>query len=472
LWEPHLDAICVHLEAVTRGEILNLVITIPPGCTKSITVNVMWLAWMWLQQPSLRFLCAANEEQLVIRDAVACRRLIESLWYRERWGERFTLTSDQNVKSWYENDRRGYRTSTTVKSSVVGKKGDILIVDDPNDARKAESEVDRRSIVNWWDHSFFNRVNDARTGRRVIIGQRTHEEDLIGHVLKQGVVHLNLPEEFDGSRKCVTSIWQDWRTTEGELLRPERFGPHQIAEAKRILGSEAYAAQHNQSPQVPGGARFKRSWFKRSRYRDCTDHWRLLDTGEIILKATLQHAVMLDPANRKTKASKKTAMVNFADAGKDRLLVIDALNQQLALEEIVPTLDGFCARRYGTATPPDWAGIEANGFQLQLCTEARKPQYKHVPVVMEVEPEGKSKLVRATPAVILAEQGRIYLPEEGTADWLEDFLDQLCRFTGDEKVDTYTDMVDCLGYYVRERQRMVPKAVREFRPWVVGGQGQ
>ncbi|MEO8683011.1 MAG: hypothetical protein ABI665_28455, partial [Vicinamibacterales bacterium] len=38
----HLDAICEHLEAVSRGEIRNLLINIPPRHAKSLIVSVFW----------------------------------------------------------------------------------------------------------------------------------------------------------------------------------------------------------------------------------------------------------------------------------------------------------------------------------------------------------------------------------------------------------------------------------------------
>ena len=44
----HIELICKHLEAVTRGEILRLVINIPPGCMKSLLVSVFWPVWEWL----------------------------------------------------------------------------------------------------------------------------------------------------------------------------------------------------------------------------------------------------------------------------------------------------------------------------------------------------------------------------------------------------------------------------------------
>lgn len=200
---------------------------------------------------------------------MAGRRLIESEWYRQRWGERFSLTSDQNVKSWYENDKRGFRTATTVGSSVVGKKGDILLCDDPMDAKKVSSAVYRAGIKEWWGKGFFNRVNHPMTGRRVVIGQRTHVDDLQGYLLATGTwEHLNIPEEFEPSDRTTTKIgWTDWRTERGQWLRPERFGPDQANEFKALNGTVGYSGQYLQKPMPDGGTMFQRAWFA-DRYVD------------------------------------------------------------------------------------------------------------------------------------------------------------------------------------------------------------
>src|SRR5207248_5263203 len=92
----HIDAIVDHLEAVTRGQIRNLLITVPPRHMKSLLVSVFWPAWEWIRWPERRWLYSSYGAQLSIRDSVKCRRLVESPWYQARWGHRFALTSDQN----------------------------------------------------------------------------------------------------------------------------------------------------------------------------------------------------------------------------------------------------------------------------------------------------------------------------------------------------------------------------------------
>ena len=44
----HIDAIIEHLEAVTRGQIRNLLINVPPRHMKSLLVSVFWPAWEWI----------------------------------------------------------------------------------------------------------------------------------------------------------------------------------------------------------------------------------------------------------------------------------------------------------------------------------------------------------------------------------------------------------------------------------------
>src|ERR1700719_4714764 len=127
-----IDAIIDHLEAVTRGQIRNLLINVPPRHMKSLLVSVFWPAWEWIRWPERRWLYSSYGAQLTIRDSVKCRRLIESPWYQERWRDRFALASDQNTKCRFDNDRSGYRLSTSVGGAATGEGGDRIVCDYPN----------------------------------------------------------------------------------------------------------------------------------------------------------------------------------------------------------------------------------------------------------------------------------------------------------------------------------------------------
>jgi hypothetical protein len=106
VWGWHMDAIVEHLQVVP-DEIDKLLITVPARMGKSTLVSVMWPTWHWIQHPETRWLFSSYALSLSIRDSVRCRRIIESPWYQERWGDRYRLTTDQNQKMRFDNDRSG-----------------------------------------------------------------------------------------------------------------------------------------------------------------------------------------------------------------------------------------------------------------------------------------------------------------------------------------------------------------------------
>lgn len=260
----HLDAIVEHLEAVSRGQIRNLLINLPPRHMKSLSVSVFWPVWEWVSNPRRRWLYSSYALSLSVRDSLKCRRLITSDWFQFRWGNRFSLTGDQNAKMRFDNDRMGYRIATSVGGAATGEGGDVVCVDDPHAVQETESRAVREATLLWWDQTMSTRLNDPKSGARVMVMQRLHERDLAGHVLEQGgYVHLCLPAEFEPARRCLTDIgWQDPRTADGELLWPARVGPAEIAEFRRRLGPVGYAGQFQQRPAPAEGARFHAEWFR------------------------------------------------------------------------------------------------------------------------------------------------------------------------------------------------------------------
>lgn len=196
------------------------------------------------------------------------------------------------------------------------------------------------------------------------------------------------------------------------------------------------------------GGRFRPEWFRtyrpfgQFRHGRVPDAWRL---GErLVLSAECQVFVTLDPAATAKDTSDYTAIGAFALTPDRDLLVLEVVRERLPLDGIVPRLAEVCGR-----WRPSWCGLEAVGFQAGLVTEARRhPEIDAV--VVELHPEGRDKLVRATPAILLAEQGGLYLPE--SAPWRADFVAELQQFTGDAKQDAHDDQVDVLAYAALARR--------------------
>lgn len=283
----HIGAICEHLEAVTRREIRNLVINVSPRTMKSMTVAVGWQPWCWTQNPSLKFVFASYSQNLSMRDSLRSRRLVKSNWYQARWGAHsgwhkpVVVANDQDAKNRYETSLYGYRIATSVDGMGTGEGGDFFVADDPHNIKEAESEAKRGAVLFWWDEVVPSRLNDQKTGCRIIIMQRTHDRDLSGHILAKelGYDHLCIPMRYEAYRKykfmsakvgeapqpnkdyigSTTIGWRDPRKKEGELMWPARMGLKEVDELENALGPYAYSGQYQQRPSPRGGGMFKRA---------------------------------------------------------------------------------------------------------------------------------------------------------------------------------------------------------------------
>lgn len=253
-WNWHLDAIAEFLEAVTVGQIRDGLIEMPPRMAKSVSVGVLWPAWVWTHTPSTKWIFGSYAQHLALRDAVKHRDIVRSDWYQQRWPLELADASD--TKGYFRNVQGGHRFAASVGGAATGEGADILVVDDPLKAQDAHSETARTEALRWWREVMPSRLNDQRTGRRVVVMQRLHEADLAGWCREHGYESLSLPVEFDPASRCVVPAlsWQDPRREPGELLFPERIGPDEVVRLRRDLGSYAFAGQYNQQPAPDDGS--------------------------------------------------------------------------------------------------------------------------------------------------------------------------------------------------------------------------
>lgn len=265
----HLDAMAEHLEAVTLGQIRFLLICIPPRHMKSLMTCVSWPAFVWaldaergkfkdavLAGPGVKFLTLSYAKPLSERDATKSRWLIDSSWYQARWGNRFKLRSDQNAKDRYVTDAGGHRIPSAVDALGTGEGGDILIIDDAHNVLDAESDKVRAKTVQWYREVLPTRMNDQRTGAMVAIMQRTHEEDVPGHIIanEPDYVKLVLPARYEHDHP---QVWKRDPRKEGMLLWPEKVPERELARLERTLGAYAAAGQLQQRPAPREGGLFK-----------------------------------------------------------------------------------------------------------------------------------------------------------------------------------------------------------------------
>lgn len=403
-WGWALDAICAHLEAVTYGRLNRLLMNVPPGMMKSLLTGVIWPAWEWgpVGKPHHRFLGTAHKQDLAVRDSMKCRRLIQSAWYQALWP--MALTGDQNAKTKFENEATGFREAMAF-TSLTGSRGDRVILDDPLSADDANSDAALRAAELTFSEALPSRVNNEKSAI-VVIMQRLHERDTSGVILdrKLPYVHLCLPMRFEPDRRCVTPIFTDPRTREGELLFPERFGEDQVAQLEATMGSYASAGQLQQRPAPRGGGMFKREWFQ------------IVPAAP----AGMRWVRAWDLAATDSDTAAFTAGVLMGRAPDGRFGIADVRRIQGSPAEVERLL-------VNTASQD---GVSVRGSIPQDPGQAGKSQVQYLirqlaGYAYTASPESGDKVTRAEPLAAQAEAGNVFLVK---GDWNAAFLDEIATF--------------------------------------------
>jgi len=420
----HLDAICDHLEAVTRREIRHLLITVPPRHSKSLCCSVAWPTWAWTRDPALRFLFASYAADLSMEHAVLSRRIIESPRYRAAFAPEVTLTTDQNIKTYYENTARGYRISTSVGGSATGRGGDFIVIDDPHNLKEIHSETIRSEVLRWHDQVWSSRLNDPERGARVVIMQRGHEKDLAAHLLERGgYVHLKLPSEYEPTTWVSPTGWRDPRTEVGELLCPQRVGPNAIAEAKRDLGSYGYASQHQQRPAPLEGGLIKRHW------------WRYYATLPTQFDEVLQS---WDMTFKATVDTDYVAGHVWGRIGADCYL-LDRVHDRLTFSQTIAAV-----RTLSEKWPQAMAKLVEDAANGPAVIDVLS---REIPGLIAVKPDG-SKVARMTAVSPMIEAGNVYLPSPEIAPWVSEVIEEAAVFPN----GAHDDDCDAMSQALRRLQ--------------------
>jgi hypothetical protein len=440
-WSWHLDAFCIHLEAIFRNQIQNLAIMTPAGTTKTIVVMQAFPAWGWAQDAGLRYLCCANTNDLALQSSTQCREIVTSPWYQRHFPH-VQITTDQDTKKWFGTTQRGFRKIGITKAKVTGQKADILLIDDPNDADEVESKVNRDAVINWYDRSCHDRVNNFKTSRRVVVAHRTHKDDLIGHCVRtHGYEPLIITEEFEPHRKYTTSIgWTDPRKEAGELLRSSRFGPEQVAAAKKQF---IWRLKHQQDDAGGESSVFKPAYFKcRWRFSSQKHGWIVLDDGDSSYEFDAARSPMFascDAAASADTSSDQTALGVFNVSPRGDLVWRHLYLKRLDIPD-QPKLLAEARQDW----PFSFIVIEAVGANRAMFQFAERMFLTAIP-----SHDNGEKLVKAQAAIIKASQGRIWLPEDLVNPDFDTVtaIDQLICFSGRKKGES-NDIVDMLSMAV------------------------
>ena len=438
-WNWHLDTVCGYLEAFRDRKIKRLIINIPPGTMKSLITSVFFAAWVWIDDPSHRFLSIANEIDLSLRDSGKSKLVIESDWYQKNW--EVALKRSHNQKKLYVNCDLGHRQSIGITGNITGKRGDSLLIDDPHNAMGALSDADRTHVITTYDQEVSTRLNSQDDSGICLIMQRLHTQDLTGHLLNKSKthwVHLVIPMEyegvptFDAGKDIGRPDLNDPRVKEGDLLFPALFSRDAVEALKEDLGDYGAAGQLQQRPVPSGGGILKTKWWKvwpKDKKIPACHHvfasWDTAYTAEDLKKNA--HSAM-------------TLWGVFWHEQKQRdcLMLLSAWNGQVDYPDLREK-----AKEIEKIKKPDAHFIEKKASGISLVQDMRRAGIK-----IRTFTPGKDKVARAYSVSAMLQSGLVYAP---VRKWAKRMIDYVATFpNGDPVSFDFTDTVTQALIYLRK----------------------
>jgi predicted phage terminase large subunit-like protein len=432
LSHPYLEITANALENVHRGKILRLIINMPPRSLKSHLASIALPAFILGHNPSAQIICVSYAQDLADRLARECRSVMSMPFYQRLFPTR--LSPQKQATAEFETMQKGYRLSTSVGGVLTGRGADVLIIDDPLKPNEAIWDSSRQAVNEWYDNTLYSRLNDKARGAIVSVMQRVHEDDLVGHVLRQEPwEQLSFPAIAEGDEEYLFETPYGRRTFKrkaGEALHPEREPLDVLERIRQTIGSYNFAAQYQQAPAPLGGGLIKAEWFQTydqlpERFDNVLQSW---DTASVAAELN-SHSVCTTWGI----AEKHLYLQNVFRKRLDYPDLKRAVRNQAQIFEANVVL------------------IEnrASGIQLiqELVTEG-------VRGVTKYEPEG-DKVMRMHAQTAFVEAGFVHLPRK--APWLADYLHELVVFPKgacDDQVDSTSQALDwvqraksCSGWF-------------------------
>lgn len=444
----YVRALCYYLLACALGGIPRLAICLPPRHLKTICATQALPTYLLGLDPSRRIICISYSNELTRAQARDRRRIMNSDWYRAIFpGTRIASGGGSDTAVELRTTENGGWYATSVNGTITGRGGDLIIIDDPIKPNDIMSKAERDSVNAWYGSTVSTRLDDPTKGRIIIVMQRVHGDDLVGHVMG---LHgdlwtlLRIPAiAKEGEVYQLSDTEGDVYVRQpGELIDPDRMDEDALERQRGEMGSYNFHAQYLQNPQPEAGNLVRREWF---------------GTYSLDDRQTHPDAVIMswDTAFGEGRNSDYSVCITWEVRG-GRYMVTDVFRQRLEYPDLkTMAIEKANARR------ADYVLIERAASGLGLGPDIRP----HVAARVISRPPRGDKIMRLQMASSLIEGGHVLLSED-KPHWHAGYMEELIGFPNGR----YDDQVDATSLFLNWvrgmafRSRVDGQRARRARP--------
>ena len=349
-----------------------------------------------------------------------------SPWYQRLFPTR--ISPLQRAADDFATIQGGTRMATSVGGTLTGRGADIIVIDDAMKPDDALSEVRRTAANEWFDNTLQSRLNSKEDGAIVIIMQRLHQDDLVGHVLEQepwDMLSLSAIAQEDEIYTLDSVFGRRIVTRKaGTALHPERESVVRYHVLRASMGDFNFESQYQQNPMPKGGAMIKTSWLL------------YYDTAELPKRfSTIVQS--WDTANKTAELNDYSVCTTWGYSdGKCYLLHV--FRKRLIYPDLKRAVMEL-KKRFN----PSSVIIEDKASGTQLIQDL---QADGISNVKGLEPlSGMDKVMRLNAKTPMFENGFVFLPKQ--AAWLDEYVRELTGFPGAkfaDQVDSTTQALEFL----------------------------
>lgn len=418
----HLRRLAEAFYRADRGEAVFVCSSTPPrhGKTESI---LHWAARHLLRHPEQTIAYATYEANLAFDKSRICREIARRAGVQ--------VEGQGSARYWRTKQGGGFR-ATSVDGPITGMGIHMLIVDDPFKNRKeAESQLVRDGVHGWFTSTAGTRFEPGCKPKIIVNMARWHDDDLVGRLTQDEHIpweHMNLQAIDDDT---------------GKLLWPSAYSEEAYELLKRMAGEYDWASLYQGRPMPRSGYVFRNP--ERYAFPNV---------------AGARIAIGCDPAATAKTSSDYSVICVIGAVGSGPTQTADILEVwrgQVEVPELVKKLHEFQTHWGAPVFVEAVAGFKAVPQMLRQID----PKLR----VVDINPTA-DKFTRSLAVKAAWNDGRVRVPMAGSRPWVDDFVKEVCKFTG--KGDAKDDQVDALAHAFTAIDQRMPSGIRGVVPMARG----
>ncbi|MFC1538719.1 terminase large subunit domain-containing protein [Candidatus Latescibacterota bacterium] len=271
---------------------------------------------------------------------------------------------------------------------IVGRRADIIIVDDPLNDENTENEKQRKKTLRWFRKTLTPIVNPD-TGRIIVIGTRKHPDDLHRELGKNPRYKQYVFRALDNENNTV--LW------------PERWPKQRLLREKDEIGSIVFAQEYQNEPISEENSYFRREWIEKCYSRG--SHFQNYYFGNKSVFTGWDLSLVTNRIRAEEKDSDYTVgiTIELGDDGTRTILDIYRV-RGITPSQIINVITSKAAR-----FNPTLITIENNLFQCLY--EQQLISTTDLPIVGHTTGREKMDVFKGVPSLsVLFENGKYQLP--------------------------------------------------------------